>query len=185
MSVSAVGAVSSFSISYISTTSAVGAAGGAGGTSSCGCADGSGDSAKISPVGRLTSDLQQLQQKDPDKLKEVLSDIATMLKDASQQQSNGAEGSGSSGDFLSRLADRFQKAADTGDLSALRPPHGHGHGHGHVERAYALGSGATSDAAQAVGSTAASDQSSTASGKLNLRDLFSSILSQVQQALQG
>lgn len=101
-------------------------------------------------MGQLLGGLQQLQQKDPDKLGDVLTQIATQLRDASQQ--------GSGGSFLLRLADRFQEAADTGDLSALRPPRPKGN---RVERAYAA-------AAQSEG--------------VDPKALLSSVLGQVKEA---
>ena len=89
-------------------------------------------SATFSKPAELFNKLQQLQQQDPDKLKEVASSIADSLRSAA---------SGSSDGFLSKLADSFDQVAKTGDLSALQPKsggaaagvsghHGH-HGHGH------------------------------------------------------
>jgi hypothetical protein len=83
------------------------------------------DTAQITPAGQMLSKLQQLQAKDPAQFKQVLSDIAGKLQALAQQA-----GQGPGSQWLSSLADRFQTAAKTGDLSALQP-HGHGHHHPH------------------------------------------------------
>ncbi|MBN9118979.1 MAG: hypothetical protein J0I06_07435 [Planctomycetes bacterium] len=83
-----------------------------------------GDSARISGPGQLFSQLQQLQSQDPTKFKQVTADIATQLQTAAQQAT------GHQATFLTNLADKFQTASTTGDVSALRPPH-HGH-HAHA-----------------------------------------------------
>jgi hypothetical protein len=77
----------------------------------------SGDSASISGPGKLLSEPQQLQQKDPTKFQEVVSQIATQLQSAAQQAGQGPQA-----DFLSSLAQKLQNVASTGDLSQLQPP---------------------------------------------------------------
>jgi hypothetical protein len=77
----------------------------------------SGDSVNFSQVGQLFQELQQLQTSDPTALKKVLEDAATKFSTAAQQATDPTQAS-----VLSNLADRFQKAADTGDLSALQKP---------------------------------------------------------------
>jgi hypothetical protein len=87
------------------------------------------DSVEFSQAGQLLKDLKQLQTSDPAEFKQVLSDAATQLKTAAGQQTDPGAAS-----FLNNLSDRFQKAADTGDLSALKPntPAGGGYkAHGH------------------------------------------------------
>lgn len=74
------------------------------------------DSAKVSQPAEMLSKLQQLKTSDPEKFKQVVSDIASKLKSASQQKS----GFGSK--MLSDLAEKFQNVADGGDLSQLEPP---------------------------------------------------------------
>jgi len=90
------------------------------------CGDGSGSgTAFVSPFAQILSQLQLLQQTDPTKLKSVLGDIATQLQAAAQQDG------GAAGQRLSALANKFQQAAQTGDLSGLQPHHQfHGHHHG-------------------------------------------------------
>lgn len=73
------------------------------------------DSARISRRSALFNKLKQLQEADPQKFKQVVSDIASKLKSAAQQAT------GPMAQRLSKMADRFQKVADTGDLSQLQP----------------------------------------------------------------
>src|SRR5262249_29576746 len=79
-----------------------------------------GDRTHFSTFGELMSKLQELQSADPDKAKQVLSSIATALSD--KAQTGDAPDS-----HLQDLADRFAQAAQTGDLSVLRPHGGHHH----------------------------------------------------------
>src|SRR5260370_32429073 len=100
----------------------------------------SSDKLDLSKVADVLRELQQLQTDNPAEFKQALNDAATKLKDASQQQTDPAQAK-----FLSDLSDRFQKAADTGDLSQLKPPDGsasgsysvHGHHHHHHHSAAA------------------------------------------------
>ena len=82
-------------------------------TSSIGLTDGT----KISSQAQFLSQLQQLQTNDPDKFKQVVTDIANKLGQAAQQLGKSGEGK-----FLADLAAKFQSVADTGDLSPLQPP---------------------------------------------------------------
>ena len=72
-------------------------------------------STHISKQGQLLSKLQQLQQQDPAKFKQVVTDIATKLQDAAKSATGDQQ------KFLTDLADKFQKA-ESGDLSGLQPP---------------------------------------------------------------
>ena len=88
---------------------------------------GGSDSAEISLSGQMLSKLQELKAKDPAKFTQVLSDIASKLQALSQQG-----GQSQNSQSLAKLADRFQTAAKTGNLSALQP-HGHrSRGHHHA-----------------------------------------------------
>jgi hypothetical protein len=116
----------------------------------------SGDSVNFSQVGQLFQELQQLQTSDPTALKKVLEDAATKFSTAAQQATDPTQAS-----VLSNLADRFQKAADTGDLSALQKPsssasasgtygvQGHHHHHHH-------GGGGSAPSTSSADSTTAS-----------------------------
>ncbi len=100
-----------------------------------------GDSVNVSQASQLFSQLQQLQQSDPDKFKQVLTNIASELQSAAQGKS------GFEAQTLSDLATKFQNVANGGDISQLKPPsssnsdqytqqgavstkHHHGHHHG-------------------------------------------------------
>jgi hypothetical protein len=108
-------------------------------------------SVQVSQKGQLFSQLQSLAQTDPAKFKQVLTDAANSLKEDAQQQS------GQAADFLNGLADRLQKAADSGDASALRPSGGHGHHHHHGgdQNQAQTGSQVASPAGAAYGATQA------------------------------
>jgi hypothetical protein len=107
------------------------------------------DSSTISPAGQILSQLEQLQQKDPAKLKQVLSQIAQQLNTAAQ-----LNGPGSQGDALARLATRFKSASQTGDLSRLKPRGANGGRFRGAHQAYAQTQqeiGALTNAAQQPG----------------------------------
>ncbi len=77
------------------------------------------------------SELNDLATSDPAKFKQVTSDIAQKLRDAASSASGGQA------DFLTKLADKFQQASDSGGVSASKPPAGaggHHGGHHHVRR---------------------------------------------------
>src|SRR5262249_14755103 len=132
---------------------------------SCGGSEASSDArtsmdqppAKLSGFAQKMSALKSLEQSDPAKAKQVLSDIASKIKDAAQN-ATGAEA-----DRLNAIADKFQKAADSGDLSQLGPQQhraaqgsqsaqggaqaAHGHHHHHhakAQQAYSGGEGGES-----------------------------------------
>ena len=77
----------------------------------------SSDTLDFSKVAELFKELDQLESSDPTKLKQVLSDAASKLKDAASKTTDPTQAK-----FLTDLSDKFQKAADTGDLSVLMPP---------------------------------------------------------------
>jgi hypothetical protein len=106
-----------------------------------------GDTTQVSGPGQFLAKLQALEESDPAKAKDVLGQIADKLTTAAQ----GA--TGSTATQLSDLASKFQTAADTGDLSGLRPSgqasqsqvSGHHHGGGRGHRAYAQQSSQQTD----------------------------------------
>lgn len=87
-------------------------------------------STSISDGAKLLHQLQQLAQSDPAEFKKVTADIATQLQTAAQQTG------GSEGQALSRIAAKFQQAAQTGNLSSLQPKHHHGGHHASASAAY-------------------------------------------------
>ena len=74
------------------------------------------DSINLSKPAELLSKLEQLKQSDPDKFKEVLTNIADELNNAAKQKS------GFIAQILTSLADKFQSVANGGDISQLMPP---------------------------------------------------------------
>ena len=106
-------------------------------------ASASGGGVSLSGVGQFLSKLQELEKSDPTKAKQVLTDIAGRLK------ADAGQATGTQADRLNQLADKFQKAADTGDLSALpaagapavQGGQGHHHGHHKAQQAYQSGQG--------------------------------------------
>jgi hypothetical protein len=83
-------------------------------TQSAPAAGGSGSAggSKLSKMGSLMSQLQSLEQSDPDKAKTVLSNIASQLTDKANATGDA---------HIKELADKFTQAAQTGDLSSLKP----------------------------------------------------------------
>jgi hypothetical protein len=87
----------------------------------------------ISGPGQLFSQLQQLATQDPDKFKEVAQKISDQLSAAAEKSEGRAS------NLAEKLAERFEQAAESGDLSAFRPrgdrgvmgDHHHHHHHGH------------------------------------------------------
>jgi hypothetical protein len=117
----------------------------------------SGVTIDISKPGQLFGQLSSLADTDPAKFKAVAADIAQKLKDAAGAQSDGRA------DFLSKLADRFTSAAQSGNASDLAPATGkahggHHHGGGHLrtkavggpDQAGATGQGAGDNLAQEI-----------------------------------
>jgi len=106
----------------------------------------SSDQINFSQVGQLFQELSQLQTQNPSAFQQVMQDAVTKLQDAAKQQTdpNAAQ-------FLNNLADRFQQAANTGNLSALQPANEahHAHGHHHHHHAAASDNDSTTSAANA------------------------------------
>lgn len=69
---------------------------------------------RFTPAGRLLNVLQSFEQRRPEETQRVLSSIANKLR-------SDAETAGVFGERLTRWADRFQEAADSGDMSKLLP----------------------------------------------------------------
>lgn len=112
--------LSSLSSVYATTpTAAVSPTDASDATSATSGVDGNSSHTKLSKMGQLMSQLQDLEASDPAKAKQVLSSI-------SDQLSAKASASGTSDPHLQELADKFKQAADTGDLSGLKPT-GKGH----------------------------------------------------------
>jgi len=125
------------------------------------------DNSQLSPLARVLSTLQQLQQTDPTKYQQVTAQIATNLQDAAQTAQ--ASGNTSAASQLSQLSTDFSTASKTGQLpniqdlaQAIGGTH-HGHHHGHHSHA-ADNDGDSSSSASSSTSTTASTTGTTASG---------------------
>ncbi len=99
------------------------------------------DTTQLSGPAQFFNKLQSLEQTDPNKAKQALSDIASKLSDQATKVG------GERGKQLSTLADKFSQAAQTGDISGLQPSgaaqgaqggghHGGHHGHHHATQSY-------------------------------------------------
>ncbi|WP_020469834.1 hypothetical protein [Zavarzinella formosa] len=155
------------------STSKTGAACQTSGASSAAGASQTGDTQTISPAGQLFSDLQALQQSDPTKFKDILSDIANKIGGlASSSDSSSPESK-----ILTDISSALQNVADTGDVSQLLPKGGKHHGH-HAQQA----SGAQqTNLLQLLNSTSQTSSSSDTSGT-SFQDLLNSLVQSVSQA---
>lgn len=106
------------------------------------------------------NNLQAWQQQDPDKLKSVLSDIADKLNTAADSAT------GKQAQMLHDLAQKYQEAAKTGDLSQLKPAHRHHGRHRGGEQA------------------SSSDAQGTSTG-VNMKQLFDSIFAIASEAVKA
>ena len=117
------------------------------------------DGVDFSQVAQLFKELQKLQGTDPTEFKKVLTDAAKKLRDAAGQQSDSAAAG-----MLTTLADKFQQAADTGDLSVLKPP---------------------SPPVGAYGPPTLSSNSTTSSDTRNTQDLLAALLKSLHSDSSG
>lgn len=120
------------------------------------------DNGRLSPFVQMMSELQQLQQTDPTKYRQVTQQIATSLQSASQTAQ--AQGNTTAATQLGQLAADFTDASKSGQLpniqdlaQAVGGQHHHHHHHAHA-------AAADSDStAGASSSTSSSTSSSSAS----------------------
>jgi hypothetical protein len=139
------GSISSSSLqSIINALQSAGvAAGTTAGTSSAGQPP---DSSQLSPLAQLLSTLQQLQQSDPTKYKQVTQQIATNLQNAAQTATS--DGNTTAANQLNQLATDFSNASQSGQLPNIQDLSqavgGGGHHHHHGEAAPSETSGTSS-----------------------------------------
>jgi len=76
------------------------------------------DSAQLSPFAQLASTLQQLQESDPTKYKQVTQQVATNLQSAAQTAQS--QGNSSVAGQLTQLSSDFTSASQTGQLPNLQ-----------------------------------------------------------------
>ena len=139
------------------------------------------DSSRLSPFAQLMNTLQQLQQSDPAKYKQVTQQIATDLKTAADTAQK--DGNTTAADKLNQLSSDFTKASQSGDLpnikdlaQAVGGHHGHHH---HAHAAPAASDTDSTDTASAQNQLLAAFQtSSTQSDALNPMSIIMNTLSQ-------
>ena len=120
------------------------------------------DDNRLSPFAQLLSSLQQLQQSDPAKYKQVAQQIGDKLQSAAKTAATN--GDTRTADELNKLATDFTSSAKSGDLpnvqdlaQALTQAHGH-HRHHHHQDA---GSTSPASSSIAAASSSATDSQST------------------------
>lgn len=122
--------------------------------SSSAAAGSSSDSVNTSQIGQLFQELQQLETSNPADFQKVTADAASQFQQAAQQATDPAQAS-----FLSNLADKFQQASQSGNLSAFEngvPRAGSEHHHGHHHH----GGDSSTDGAGSQDSTVSQDSTS-------------------------
>jgi len=88
----------------------------------------------ISPMAMFLSDLQQMQQQNPDQFKQITANIAAKLQQAAKDALS--KGNSAWADQLNQLASQFQNASTTGQMPAVQSVQqagmsGHHHHGGH------------------------------------------------------
>ncbi len=133
------------------------------------------DSSDISKPSEFFNMLQQLKNTDPEKFKQVCTDIANKLKTAAQEMGDSAGAK-----KLSELADKFQNVANGGDISQLMPPGASGN---------ATGTQAALQQYAQQGQISLVDMMNSQSGQQNqsgsINDIMSSIFEEVDQAVSS
>ena len=121
------------------------------------------DSQQLSPFAKLLSTLQQLQQTDPTKYKQVTQQIATNLQSAAQTATT--DGNTTAASQLNQLANDFTSASKSGelpniqDLAEATGNHSVGGHHRHHHHGYAQAEPAASDTTTSTGSSASNTAS--------------------------
>jgi len=103
------------------------------------------DKARLSPFTQVMSALQELQQSDPTKYKQVTQQIAANLQSAAQTAQS--EGNTTAANKLNQLASDFSKASESGQLPNIQNLAGaiHDHHHHHRHIAAAPGDSSSTD----------------------------------------
>ena len=76
-----------------------------------------GVSVELSEPGKIFSKLQQLAESDPEQFETLMTDIADQIEEAAESATDEDQSS-----MLKEMAQNFRDAAESGDVSALRPP---------------------------------------------------------------
>ncbi len=132
-------------------------------------------SVDVSGPGQIYAKLQQLQQEDPTKFKQVVSEIAKQLQSAATQ----------SGDKnLSALASKFEDVANGGDLSEIKPPSPPQGGSG-MAAAYSQTAQMSGQPPSGPPPSSANGTSGSSAGSNTMQSLFSNIGQEIDSALAG
>lgn len=134
------------------------------------------DSIELSGPGELLSKLQELQEADPEKFKEVCADIAEQLSAAAEEAGDTRDGR-----MLSDLAAKFQDVSEGGEISQLQPPPPPPPP-GNAEGMVAQYSRQDTDAISALLEGEDTDMSSAADP---MKEQMDSIISQIEEALSS
>jgi hypothetical protein len=140
------------------------------------------DNSKLSPFAQLMSTLQQLQQSDPTKYKEVTGQIATNLQSAAQTAQ--ADGNTTAATQLNQLAGDFTNASKSGDLPNIQDLAKAVGGHHHHHHAHAASAdpdstaSASSSTSQMSQLLAAFQKDGSPTSALDPMSIISSTLSQ-------
>jgi hypothetical protein len=139
------------------------------------------DSSRLSPFAQLMNTLQQLQQTDPAKYKQVTGQIATDLKTAADTAQK--DGNTAAADKLNQLSSDFTKASQSGDLPNIKDlAQAVGAHHGHHHRAHAAPAASDTDSTDSTSAQsqllAAFQTSNTQSDALNPMSIIMNTLSQ-------
>lgn len=136
------------------------------------------DSGQLSPLAQLMSTLQQLQQSDPSKYKQVTQEIATNLQSAAKSATS--EGNTTAASQLNQLANDFTTASQSGQLpniQDLAQAVGGGHHHHHHGGASSADADSSSTSSTSSGSSSNSTSSSTSNSSQTLSQYIASLQS--------
>jgi hypothetical protein len=127
------------------------------------------DNGQLSPFAQLVSTLQQLQQSDPTKYKQVTQQIATNLQSAAQTAQT--DGNSNAANQLNQLAADFTSASQSGQLPNIQDlAQATGGGHHHHHHFHSGSADQDSNSSSSDGSSTSSTSSTnptTASGSQN------------------
>ncbi|MGA3016973.1 MAG: hypothetical protein ABSF62_07630 [Bryobacteraceae bacterium] len=118
------------------------------------------DNGQLSPLAQLMSTLQQLQQTDPAKYRQLTQQISTNLQSAAQTAQ--ADGNSAAANQLNQLAADFTDASQSGQLPNIQDlaqaAGGHHHHHAHAASADADGNSSTSSNSSSTSSSSSTSQ---------------------------
>jgi len=125
-------------------------------TGSTSSVTGQADQQQLSPLARLMNTLQQIQQSDPAKYKQVTQQIATNLQDAAKTAQ--AEGNSTAANQLNQLATDFTNASQSGQLPNVQDLAQAAGGHHHHHHAHAASTDSDTDSSSTSTSTSSTSQ---------------------------